>query len=143
MELFTPASIWLIAAIVLLALEIFTSGFFLASLSFGALLASLVAWADGSMEWQMATFALGCFLSFLLIRPFLMKAFAAGGAKTNADALIGRVGVVEAATPAGAKGYIKIDGDNFPFECTSDLKRGQHAKVIARDSILLQIEPRD
>jgi len=139
---FTHASIWLIIAIALLALEILTLGFFLASLSFGALLASLVAWGDGSLEWQMAAFAAGCFLSFLFIRPFLKKTFAARGAKTNADAILDRVGVVESATKAGARGYIKIDGDSFPFECDVDLKTGQHAKVVKRDSILLTVEPK-
>ena len=39
--------------------------------------------------------------------------FAATGAKTNHDALIGAVGRVESDVTAGHRGYVKIDGDSW------------------------------
>ena len=69
LESLTPANLWFIAGVVLIILEMFTPGFFLASLSVGTFLAALIAWAGGNDTWQLVGFIVGGAVSLVALRP--------------------------------------------------------------------------
>ena len=108
-------SIWLIVAFAFFLLEIFTNGIAVICFSFGALAAALVAGLGGNITWQVIVFAVVSLLSLIFIRPILVKLFYKGGkdeVKTNADAIIGRVGIVtEEINNDKNTGRVKVDGD--------------------------------
>lgn len=141
-----PQYWWLIAGILLLLIEIFTPGFFAASLGIGAFSAAAVAYFNGSMEWQLLTFSVVSVLSIFLLRPIIKKhLYDTDDVKTNADALIGRVGtVIKEIEPATNQGRCAIDGDEWQFMLADEnqrVKAGKKVRVIKRDSIILTVEP--
>jgi len=140
LESLTPANLWFIAGVVLIILEMFTPGFFLASLSVGTFLAALIAWAGGNDTWQLVGFIVGGAVSLVALRPLFKRYFVANGASTNADALVGKVARVIEAAPAGDPASVKIDGDVWSVECSDDLTVGDKVEVVARESIVLRVK---
>ncbi len=126
-------TLWLVAAAALLLLEVFTPGFLLACLAVGAVGASAGAALEWPVEAQLALFSVFSGLSLWLLRPLLRTWFAATGAKTNQDALIGASGRVEAAVAPGERGYVKLDGDSWAFEADQDYEAGQKVRITGRN----------
>jgi membrane protein implicated in regulation of membrane protease activity len=133
-------TIWLIAAAILLVLEVFTPGFLLACLAVGAAGASAGAALGWSIEIQLVLFSIFSGLSLWLLRPLLRTWFAATGAKTNYDALIGAVGRVESTVTAGHRGYVKIDGDSWAFEAERDFAADTKVRITHREGNVVTVE---
>jgi membrane protein implicated in regulation of membrane protease activity len=126
-------TLWLVAAAALLLLEVFTPGFLLACLAVGAVGGAAGAALGLPLEVQLALFSVFSGLSLWLLRPLLRTWFAATGAKTNQDALIGATGRVEAAVAPGERGYVKLDGDSWAFEADQDYEAGQKVRITGRN----------
>ncbi len=126
-------TLWLVAAAALLLLEVFTPGFLLACLAVGAVGGAAGAALGLPLEVQLALFSVFSGLSLWLLRPLLRTWFAATGAKTNQDALIGASGRVEAAVAPGERGYVKLDGDSWAFEADQDYEAGQKVRITGRN----------
>ena len=139
-----PKYWWTIIGIVGFIVEIFTPGFFAASIGIGAFFGAVTAMFTDVIEYQMIAMAVGSLLSFVAIRPiwkkYLMKS---KDVKTNADALIGRVGVVsENISPSENTGRVAIDGDDWKAT-TSDktsIEAGSQVEVTNRNSIILTVK---
>ena len=60
----------------------------------------------------------------------------------NADALIGRIGIVIEAIPAGGSGYVKVDGDEWKAvsQVPQEIKKGNKVEIIGRDSIIVTVK---
>ncbi len=126
-------TLWLVAAAALLLLEVFTPGFLLACLAVGAVGGAAGAALGLPLEAQLALFSVFSGLSLWLLRPLLRTWFAATGAKTNQDALIGASGRVEAAVAPGERGYVKLDGDSWAFEADQAYEAGQKVRITGRN----------
>jgi len=112
--------IWLIIGIVLLIVELLNAGFGIICFGLGAFLASILAACGLGMYWQLAGFALATFLSFLFIRPVMVKWLdAKKAANTNLDNMIGRQATVVEAIESG-KGRVAIDGTDWKAVCELD-----------------------
>lgn len=133
----------MIAAAALLVLEVFTPGFLLACLAVGAAGASAGAALGWSIEIQLVLFSIFSGLSLWLLRPMLRTWFAATGAKTNHDALIGAVGRVESDVTAGHRGYVKIDGDSWAFEADRDFAADTKVRITHREGNVVTVESAD
>lgn len=133
------ATTWLIAAVALLLLEVFTPGFLLACLAVGAGGAAAGAALGWSIELQLALFSVFSGLSLWLLRPLLRTWFAATGAKTNQDALIGAVGRVESAVAPGERGYVKVDGDSWGFDADQSYEAGQKVRITGREGNMVAV----
>lgn len=140
----TPWQIWIIVALLFFLLEIFTAGFAVACFSIGALFSAAADAIGLSFLWQLAIFAVVSILALIFIRPLIVKLFYKGkDEKTNADALLGRVGTVsEAIEPDSGKGRVAIDGDVWKAVSSdgSPVEVGAKVKVISRDSIIITVE---
>ena len=87
---------WVIAALLLFIVELFTSGFAVICLAIGAAGGAIAAYVDASIEMQLLTFAILSIVAILCVRPLLKRLFFKGGEKvaTNASAMVGKRGVV-------------------------------------------------
>lgn len=136
---------WLIAAAVLLIVEIATAGFGVIFFSVGALVSALVAFfAPSAFTWQIVVFAIVSFLSFIFVRPVVMRFLEkrSGDVKTNADALLGRKAIVSETIDAVAHtGRVAIDGDDWKAVAESGtvIEKGSEVTVVGRDSIILTV----
>jgi len=112
----------------------------------GAAVAALVA-ALGleSTTWQIIIFAAVSLLTFVFLRPFMLKFLDRNSkdVKTNADALVGRKGVVSERIDASQHtGRVAIDGDDW--KAVSDdgsvIEKGTQVEVVKLDSIIVTVK---
>lgn len=146
MTMLQPWHIWVIIALFFILLEVFTTGFAVACFSFGGAAAAIGAACGLSLIWQIVLFAVFTFLSFMYVRPMLLRLFykTNDGQQTNADALVGREGRVSVTIdPASGSGRVAIDGDDWKAvsEDGSVIEAGTKVEVVSIDSIILKVKP--
>ena len=146
MELFFQFYLWLGITLFLVILElIFTSSFALLCFAAGSLFVAFSAYIGFGIIGQGITFAAFSLLSFIFIRPFLIKHLnkrSASRPKTNAHALIGkRARIVESIEDIHHIGRVVIDGDNWQARATegTSIQVGEQVIVESIDSIILTV----
>lgn len=138
--------IWLLIALVFVIIEIFTSGFAVACFSVGCVFASVLDAFGLSLTWQFLGFAVGTFIAFVLVRPFVMKYLDKKtnekDVKTNVDGIIGRTAIVTERIDSEGFGRVKIDGDDWKAQTQdgSSAEVGEKLKVISQDSVILTVK---
>lgn len=136
---------WIIAALILFIVELFTAGFAVICLSIGAGGAAIAAACDASLEMQFLTFAIVTIIALAGVRPLLKRVFYKGGEKvaTNASAMIGKRGVVCEEVDGDLEGgRVMIEGVDWRA-ITADgetLTKGTKVEVVAIDSVVLTVK---
>ena len=148
--------IWMLAALLLFLIEIFTPGFAVACLSIGCLCSCvLAAIAPATLNWQIAIFVVASLLAFLFVRPFALKVLSKraerkGQYKSNMESLIGRTATVIEEIPAEEVGRVKVDGDewqavlsreNDDIRPRENIPVGAKVVIVSYDSIILTVKP--
>ena len=132
--------ILLALAIFSLIVEVFTLGFLAGALGVGLVFSSVGAYFELDTEWLIALFALGSIIAFFTIKPVVDR-FLKDKVTTNADSIVGQKGrVTEAIQNATGAGRVLVGGDDWKAECEEDLPVGTVVRVVARESIVLQVE---
>ena len=132
--------ILLALAIFSLIVEVFTLGFLAGALGVGLVFSSVGAYLELDTEWLIALFALGSIIAFFTIKPEVDR-FLKDKVTTNADSIVGQKGrVTEAIQNATGAGRVLVGGDDWKVECEEDLPVGTVVRVVARESIVLQVE---
>ena len=133
---------WLIVAVVFVIIEIATVSFGSICFSVGALASGLTSYLGASFSMQLGVFAVVSFVAFLFLRPLLMKWLNSGtNVMTNADAIIGRKGVVSEPIDAQKHtGRVRIDGDDWKAVSEDVIDVGSEVEVISRDSIIITVK---
>lgn len=138
--------IWVIAALVFFIVEIFTSGFAIACLSLGCLFSAVGAALKLSLAWQLGLFALGAFLAFIFVRPFVIKLMnkktSTNKVTTNMDNIIGKKAIVTEKIESEGYGRVKIDGDDWKakLEDEGEAEIGEKVTVVSYESIILTVK---
>ena len=137
--------IWLIVAIVLVIVEICTAAFGSICFAIGAAFSALAAGLGANLTWQIVIFAVVSLLTFIFLRPFVLKFMdrKSKDVKTNADALIGRKAVVsERIDAAQLTGRVAVDGDDWKAvsENGEVIEKGTQVEIVKRDSIILTVK---
>ena len=137
--------LWTIIAIVCLTLEMTSGDFFLTCFAVGAVASALTAAFEVPLWVQVIVFAVVSVMSIRLLRPRLLATLHKGKADrpSNADALMGRIGVVTQLIPSGGYGRVKIDGDDWKAQSpvTVPLQVGMKVEVTGRESIIITVKP--
>ena len=136
---------WLIAAIVLVILEIMTAGFGVICFAIGAAFAALVSGLGGTLTWQVVVFVVVSMLAFIFLRPVVIRFLdkKSKNVKTNADALIGRKGVVsERIDGEQHTGRVAIDDDDWKAVSVdgSVIEKGVDVEIVKLDSIIVTVK---
>lgn len=137
--------IWLVAAIVLVIIELLTAGFGVICFAIGALFSAVFAYCGLGLVWQLIVFAVASMLSFFFLRPVIIRLLdrKSKDVKTNVDALIGRTAVVsETIDPEKNTGRVAVDGDDWKA-VTADgtiINKGEKAEIVSRDSLILTVK---
>lgn len=136
-------TLWTIIAVLCLIIELGSGDFFVTCFAIGALCA-LVATLVGLPLWvQVLVFALCSVASIIFIRPSLLKRIHNRAERpSNADALIGRKGLVIEAIIPGGSGYVKIDGDEWKAVSVTGetIAKGETVEVTGRESIIVKVK---
>ena len=136
--------VWTIIAVLCLILELSSGDFYVTCFAIGAV-ASVVASFLGLPLWtQVLVFAVFSVASIFFIRPRLLRSLHKGGEQreSNADALVGREGIVIETIAPESNGYVKIDGDEWKAVSTdgSEISKGLRVRVVSRKSIVVTVE---
>ncbi len=137
--------IWLIVAIALVIFEICSATFGAICFAIGAGFSALAAGLGAGVTWQIVIFAIVSLLTFIFLRPFMLKFMdrKSKEVKTNAEAIIGRRGIVSERIDAEQHtGRVAIDGDDWKAVAAGGqrIEKGVKVKVIDRDSIIITVE---
>ena len=137
---------WLIAAIVLVIVEICTAGFGALCFALGAAFSALVSGLGGSFTWQILVFVVVSLLTFIFLRPVVVRFLdkKSEDVKTNAEAIIGRKGIVSERIDASQHtGRVAIDGDDWKAvsEDGSVIEKGTDVEILKLDSIIVTVKP--
>jgi membrane protein implicated in regulation of membrane protease activity len=138
--------IWLIAAIVLVIIELLTAGFGVICFAVGALFSALAAFLGvEGLVWQLLIFAVASVLCFIFLRPVVLRFLdkKSKDVKTNADALIGKTAIVsETIDSAANQGRVAVDGDDWKAVSadSSVINKGEKVEIVSRDSIILTVK---
>ena len=146
MEILAMWHLWLIAAIVLVIVELFTNIIASFCLAIGCVAACIGAACDVSLSMQLLLLAIGSVVAFMLIPP-LVKKHRLNQSKgqedvTNMGALIGRTALVLEDIDGDKKGRVKVDGDNWQAVCQNGVRfaAGEKVRIVSYDSIVLTVE---
>ncbi len=136
---------WLIAAIILVIIEILTAGFGSICFAIGAAFSALAAFLGAGFTWQILIFAVVSLLTFIFLRPVAMRFLdrKSKDVKTNADAVVGKKGVVsEEINHANHTGRVAIDGDDWKAVSAdgSVIGKGTEVEIVSIDSIILTVK---
>ncbi|MBO4581131.1 MAG: NfeD family protein [Bacteroidales bacterium] len=141
----TSWQIWLIIAILLVIVEICTAAFGSICFAIGAGFSALAAGLGAGLTWQIIIFAVVSLLTFIFLRPFMLKFMdrKSKDVKTNADALVGRKAVVSERIDASQlTGRVAVDGDDWKAvsEDGSVIEKGTPVEIVKLDSIILTVK---
>jgi len=131
--------IWIIAAALLLVAEMFTTGFWLACVAIGALVAAGVALLPVGLILQVIAFAGATVTSLLGLRPALAHRLLhrPGSVRTNVDALLGKSGIVTVAfDPVTGLGRVSVEGEDW----RSALVEGERALPPGSRVVVVQVD---
>jgi membrane protein implicated in regulation of membrane protease activity len=137
--------IWLIVAILLLIFEICSATFGAICFAIGAGFSALAAGLGANVTWQIIIFAVVSLLTFIFLRPVVMRFLdrRSKDVKTNADAIIGRKGVVSERIDAEQHtGRVAMDGDDWKAvsEDGSVIEKGTTVEIVKLDSIIVTVK---
>ena len=137
--------IWLIVAIALVIFEICSASFGAICFAIGAGFSALAAGLHANLTWQIVIFAVVSLLTFIFLRPFMLKFMdrKSEDIKTNAEALIGRKGIVSERIDAEQHtGRVAIDGDDWKAvsEDGSIIEKGVSVEIVKMDSIIVTVK---
>ena len=139
--------LWTLVGILCLILELTSGDFFIMCFSIGAFVTAIVAAFVPSFTVQVLVFAVASLLCLLFVRPLALKYFHRKDPDrpSNADAMVGRRGVVTEKIEAGGYGRVKIDGDSWKAQSSisSDINKGTRVEVTAIDSVIITVIPVD
>lgn len=137
--------IWIIVAIILFILEIFTPAFFAASLAIGCIFAGVTASIELGFKIQLLAFSVGTLIAFFGVRPFILKYGhkKSGDLKTNVHALVGKIGKVTVTFDNSLNtGRISVEGDDWRAESENNeiLNAGEKVEILEVDSTVLTVK---
>lgn len=140
-----PWHLWIIFAILLLIVEIFSPAFLAATLALGCIAAGVVSAFDYGIEIQLIAFAAASLAVYFTVRPFMISyAYKKNGhVRTNADALVGKVGrVLETIDNDKNEGRIMVSGDDWKAESADDsiIEAGHRVEVTKVNSTILIVK---
>jgi membrane protein implicated in regulation of membrane protease activity len=118
--------IWIIIALVLFVLELFTPGFYVMSVGLGCFLSAFASALSLGFVAQLIVLSAGSLASIFLLRPVLLR-FQGDGKKSGVEALIGcEAIVVESICKAKNQGRIQVGGENWKARSTDgkDIDKG-------------------
>lgn len=131
--------IWIIAALLLFIVEIFTSGFAVICIAVGALGGAVATLLNAPFWGQLLAFAVVTLIALFTVRPLMMRTFSKKSQPSNMESLMGRE--VSLVNPIGKDimGMVKIYGDEW--QAVSDngeeIAAGVKVRIVGQDSNIL------
>jgi len=135
--------LWTIVFFGCLIIELSSGDFYFVCFALGSLASLVLSFFDVSLLTQIFVWAIASVICLVFVRPSLIKRLHnKKERKSNADALIGRSGIVIDTIPANGHGYVQIDGDQWRSISADNIEipKGTNVTVVDRESIVLTVK---
>ena len=138
-------TVWLILFVIFVVAEVVTAGA-LVSIWFciGSLAAMVAARAGTSVFVQIAVFLVVSIALLVLTKPFIKKVLKQKSEPTNADVIIGRIGVViEEIDNLEEKGAVKIDGKVWTARSVAEnksIQKDSKVRIVRIQGVKVLVE---
>ncbi len=137
-------ALWMIAGLILLIMELISTGFLMVCFGASALVTSILVYIfDFSLSAQLISFGIFSVLALLLLRPLMIKWLHREPVKSCIDALVGRELVMEQDFDTNVR-YVeqKIAGDVWRVRSANGeaIVKGSKVKIVAREGLVLLLE---
>lgn len=136
--------LWVLISLACLILELTNGDFFIMCFAIGGVFSAIAAALGFGGIVQVIVFSVFTVLSLIFVRPVALRYLHRGEDKrvSNADALMGRVGVVSETIVDGGFGRVVIDGDDWKAVAAdgAPVQKGDKVKVVGRESIIITVE---
>lgn len=136
--------VWAVFAVAFVVVEGVTASLVAVWFAVGALAAMVCALLGASLPVQLVVFFVVSLLVLVGLRPFAKKVLKVRQVPTNADSLIGKVGVVtEEIDGVSSAGRVKIQGSNWMAVSgeTQPILPGASVNVLRIEGAKLVVEP--
>jgi membrane protein implicated in regulation of membrane protease activity len=138
--------IWIIIAVLLFIVEIFTPTFLTACLAIGCIAAAISSYFDFGIKIQLLSFSMGTIIGFFGVRPFMLQYAHRNSdkVKTNVEALVGKIGKVTVAIDnSQSQGRVTVEGDDWKAETENNeiLNAGEKVEILKINSTILIVKP--
>ncbi|MNO59823.1 Inner membrane protein YbbJ [compost metagenome] len=136
-----PWAFWLIAAGILLVLEMMTLTFYLLWICIGAVAGGIISlFAPDAYVLQVIVASLVALVLTIFTKPLTRKVHGAKGYEDTGIELVGKQGIVVEPIEQGQYGIVKIGGDTWSATSTQQLDRDELVRVIKRGSSIIEVE---
>jgi membrane protein implicated in regulation of membrane protease activity len=133
--------VWLIAAGLLLVVEMMTLTFYLLWLCIGAVVAGLVSLiAPDAILFQVVLGSLVAIGLTVFSKPLVARFRSSRGFKDTGTDIVGRQGIVVEAIEPGRYGQVKVGGDTWSATSVQVLAKDETVRVIRRSSTIIEVE---
>ena len=136
--------IWTLICVLALILEVSSGTFYLMCFALGAACSIVVTLFATPFWLQVLVFVIASVISVFCVRPFVVRYLHPNHSDrpSNADALIGREGIVIEAIRPDRDGYVKVDGDEWRAVAKDNgsIAKGERVRIVARESIIVTVE---
>lgn len=137
-------ALWACISVACLMLELTSGDCFLLCIAIGSATAALTALVGGGIYAQLIVVSIVSLFCLAAIRPKLLKKLHSGEDKrlSNADAILGKTGVVSEEIPENGFGRVAAAGDDWKAKSSdgSAIAKGKRVKVVRIESIIITVE---
>ncbi|MGH7604325.1 MAG: NfeD family protein [Gemmatimonadaceae bacterium] len=136
------ALVWIIIAVVALAIEATNLNLIFLFGGVAALLAGTLAALGVPVIGQIIGFALAALILPGLLRPRLLRRLGGVGVLSRTDALIGQTGrITTAIDPINGMGRVLVHGHDWAANSTEPISEGAVVEILGSDGIVLLVAP--
>lgn len=135
--------LWLAVAVLALIVEAITTDLTSIWASAAAVITMIVAIFVDIIWLQILIFAVLTIILIICVRPYIKRYFKTNEIKTNFDALIGKVGIVNDPIEPQGKGSVKIEGKEWTAisDANDLIDRDTRVVIIAIEGVKLLVRP--
>ena len=138
----SSALVWIVIAIVALAIEATNLNLIFLFGGLAALLAGALAALGVPLVAQILGFALAALIIPALLRPRLLRRLSGAGVLSRTDAMIGQTArVTKAIDPINGTGRVLVQGHDWAASSTEPIAEGAVVEVLGSDGIVLLVAP--
>ena len=134
---------WLILFVILIILELCTINLTTIWFAFGALLAYVTSLFFDNVLIQTTVFLVVSVATLIFTRPIVKKYLLKKPSRTNADMLIGKVGIVTKEIVKDNVGEVKIDGKYWSAKSNKKIKEGSKVEILSMEGVKLIVEKKE
>ena len=134
---------WLILFVILIILELCTINLTTIWFAFGALLAYVTSLFFDNVLIQTTVFLVVSVATLIFTRPIVKKYLLKKPSRTNADMLIGKVGIVTKEIVKDNVGEVKIDGKYWSAKSNKRIKEGSKVEILSIEGVKLIVEKKE